>query len=158
MPEPLLELQNVTVRFGGFRALDEVSFSVAPHSVRVLIGPNGAGKSTLCDVIIGKVRAQRGRVFYKGKDISRAPEYKTVRGGICRKFQAPGILECLSVYDNLAVAVKGTKNWWRGLRTSLAEPERTRIGEVLELVGLSAKRDVLASVLAYGEKQWLETG
>lgn len=111
MPEPLLELRDVMVRFSGFRALDVVSFSVAPHTVRVLISPTKAGKSTLCDVIIGKVRAQRGRVFYKGKDIFRAPKYKIVRGGICREFQAPGILERLSVYDNLAVAVKGTKNW-----------------------------------------------
>lgn len=156
MPEILLELQDVTVSFDGFKALDNVSFSVAPKCIKVLIGPNGAGKSTLCDCIIGKVRAKAGKVFYKGRDVTRLPEYKLVRLGICRKFQAPGVLERLSVYDNLAVAVRQQKGWWQGLRTALSAEEKGRVEEVLGLTRLEKRQDVLAAALAHGEKQWLE--
>ena len=156
--ETLLELSDVSVSFDGFRALDGVSMRVAPQGVRVLIGPNGAGKSTLCDLIIGKVRSSGGRVRYRGRDITRTPEYRIVRRGILRKFQAPGVLGRLSVYDNLAVAAKEQKGWWHGLRTSLGGSERAKVDEVLGLVGLSAKRDSLAEGLAHGEKQWLEIG
>lgn len=158
MPDALLELKDVSVSFDGFKALSDVRFSVAPQSIKVLIGPNGAGKSTLCDCVIGKVRADTGNVFYKGRDITRLPEYEIVRQGICRKFQAPGVLDRLSVYENLAVAVKGAKSWWQGLRTSLGRAENARVDNVLELIGLNTKRNVLASSLAHGEKQWLEIG
>lgn len=156
--EALLELRDVSVSFDGFRALDAVNFSVAPRSLKVLIGPNGAGKSTLCDCVIGKVRAESGGVFYKGQDITRTPDYKIAQRGVLRKFQAPGVLGRLSVHDNLAVAVKEAKSWWRSLGASLSKTERARVEEVLELTGLSAKKDVLAASLAHGEKQWLEIG
>lgn len=157
MPE-LLSLQDVSVSFDGFKALSDVTFSVAPKSIKVLIGPNGAGKSTLCDCVIGKVRAKSGKIFYKGREITRLPEYKIVRRGICRKFQAPGVLEQLSVYDNLKVAVKKHKSWWQSLRTSLTLEEETRVQEVLELTRLKRRKDTPAALLAHGEKQWLEIG
>lgn len=131
MAEALLKLFDVSVSFDGFRALDGVSLSVPPQGVRVLIGPNGVGKSTLCDLIIGKVRASGGRVRYRGRgrDITRTPEYRIVRGGILRKFQAPGVLGRLSVYDNLAVAAKekrggGTGSARRSVRGSGLESTR----------------------------------
>ena len=93
MAPALLEVENVTVSFEGFKALDGVSLSMEANSVRVVIGPNGAGKSTLMDTIIGRVRPVAGRVLFKGADITRLPEYEIVRRGICRKFQTPGILE-----------------------------------------------------------------
>ncbi len=157
MPE-LLELHDVSVSFDGFKALSNVTFSVAPKSIKVLIGPNGAGKSTLCDCVIGKVRSKTGKIFYKGEEITRFPEYKIVRRGICRKFQAPGLLEQLSVYDNLRVAVKRSKSWWQGLRTALSSEEEARVEEVLRLTRLTRRKDVPAGLLAHGEKQWLEIG
>lgn len=158
MPEPLLNVKNVTVSFDGFKALNDVSFSINPLSIKVLIGPNGAGKSTLCDCVIGKIRADEGQVIYKGKDISKVAEYNINQAGICRKFQAPGVLERLSVFDNLAVSTRVNRSWHQNLRLNLSKIEKERVEEVLELVGLQDRRDIQASFLAHGEKQWLEIG
>lgn len=158
MAEALLELRDVTVEFDGFKALNNISFSIAPRTIKVLIGPNGAGKSTLCDCIIGKVRAKQGSIHYKGQDISELTEYKITQAGICRKFQAPGVLEQLSVYDNLAVATRQQRAWSQSLQLRLRPDERARVEEVLARIGLSDKRDSQAAYLAHGEKQWLEIG
>ena len=154
----LLDIKNLTVSFDGFKALNNVNFSVQPSSIRVLIGPNGAGKSTLCDCIIGKIRPSHGSITYLGKDISKLTEYKITQAGICRKFQAPGVLEYLSVYDNLAVASKQRKAWYQSLSLKSSAQETHRIQEILELINLTKRKDVLASTLAHGEKQWLEIG
>jgi urea transport system ATP-binding protein len=154
----LLKLENVTVSFDGFKALDNFNFSLDKGSIRVVIGPNGAGKSTMCDTVIGKVRPTLGKVIYNDKDISKTAEHTIVRQGICRKFQTPGVLENLSVADNLAVGVRKRKGWWINVRSRLTQQESNKVTEILELVGLSDKRDMLASQLAHGEKQWLEIG
>ncbi len=158
MSEPLLKVNNVSVSFDGFKALNNVSFAIEPLSIKVLIGPNGAGKSTLCDCIIGKIRADEGQVIYKGKDISKVAEYSINQAGICRKFQAPGVLERLTVLDNLAVSTRVKRSWHKNLRLNLSKTEKERVEEVLELVGLQDRRGIQASFLAHGEKQWLEIG
>jgi urea transport system ATP-binding protein len=155
---PLLQVQEITVTFEGFKALDRVSLSVCAASVQVLIGPNGAGKSTLMDAIIGRVHPVSGRILFKGEDIMRLPEYLVVRRGICRKFQTPGILPTLSVEDNIVVAVKRSRGWTRTLRRSIAAVEQQRVDEILELVMLADKRHLLAGHLPHGAKQWLEIG
>lgn len=154
----LLKLENITVSFDGFKALDDFNFSLDKGAIRVVIGPNGAGKSTMCDTVIGKVRPTLGKVIYNDKDISKTFEHTIVRQGICRKFQTPGVLENLSVEDNLAVGVRKRKGWWVNVRSGLTKDEANKVTEILELVGLSDKRDMLASQLAHGEKQWLEIG
>jgi urea transport system ATP-binding protein len=156
--EPLLELRDVTVDFDGFKALNNLSFSVQPNTIKVLIGPNGAGKSTLCDCVIGKVRASRGAVYYKGRDITHLTEHKITQAGICRKFQAPGVLENLSVFDNLVVAVRQQRQWFNSLHGHLSAVERQRVEDVLERISLERQRDVRASHLSHGAKQWLEIG
>lgn len=158
MTDALLELREVTVDFDGFKALDTLSFSVQPNTIKVLIGPNGAGKSTLCDCVIGKVRASRGAVYYKGRDITHLTEHKITQAGICRKFQAPGVLEHLSVFDNVVVAVRQQRQWFQSLHWHLTRNERQRIEDVLSRISLADKRDMQASHLAHGEKQWLEIG
>jgi urea transport system ATP-binding protein len=97
-------------------------------------------------------------VYYNNKDISKTREHSIVRLGICRKFQTPGILENLSVEDNLSVGVRKYKGWWASIRSSLSKTEISKVNEILELTGLSEKRDMLAAKLAHGEKQWLEIG
>jgi urea transport system ATP-binding protein len=156
--QKLLQLENITVSFDGFKALDNFNFSVDKGMIRVVIGPNGAGKSTMCDTVIGKVRPTQGKVIYNDKDISKTSEHNIVRLGICRKFQTPGVLENLSVEDNLAVGIRKRKGWWVNICSGLNNAEATKVNEILELVGLSEKRDMLASQLAHGEKQWLEIG
>jgi urea transport system ATP-binding protein len=158
MDTPLLSVENVTVSFEGFKALDNVSLAAVPTSIQVVIGPNGAGKSTLMDTIIGRVRPVRGRVMFKGADMARLPEYEIVRRGICRKFQTPGILPTLTVEENIAVAARRSRGWISAFRRSLSNAEQAHVDEVLEIIGLSGKRKMQAAHLAHGAKQWLEIG
>jgi urea transport system ATP-binding protein len=156
--EPLLAVDNVTVSYDGFKALDGLTLGVEAGAIHVLIGPNGAGKSTLLDTIIGRVRATSGRIMFKGEDVTRLPEQLIVRRGICRKFQTPGVLEALSVEDNLIVAATRERGSWQVLTRGRSAAERARVEEVLSVIRLGAKRSMLAANLAHGEKQWLEIG
>jgi urea transport system ATP-binding protein len=156
--QALLAVEDVTVSYDGFRALDGVSLAIEAGTIRVLVGPNGAGKSTLLDAIIGRVRPTEGRIVFKGEDLGGVPEHQIVRRGICRKFQAPGVLEALSIEDNLALAAKRDRRSWRALTPRPSSPERRRVSEVLAIVGLDAKRTDPAGSLSHGEKQWLEIG
>ena len=158
MEKAHLELDHVTVSFDGFKALNDLSFHVSSGGVKVLIGPNGSGKSTLLDAVIGKVHPSAGRILYKGNDITKVPAHKIAHMGIRRKFQAPGVLSNLSVYENLVVAVRESKGVFASMRWGLKTAERDRIEEVLEMIQLSERRDVLAAHLSHGEKQWLEIG
>jgi urea transport system ATP-binding protein len=154
----LLLVDCVTVSYDGYKALTDVTFTVEPGAVHVLIGPNGAGKSTLLDAIIGRVRPTSGRIVFKGEDISALPEYEIVRRGICRKFQTPGVLDALTVRENLAVAATHNRSALRALATFALNGSQARVDEVLETVGLSPKANFLAAHLSHGEKQWLEIG
>ena len=158
MTEPLLDVENLTVDFDGFKALEGMSLHLMPASVRVLIGPNGAGKSTLCDAIIGRVRPASGRVVFKGKNITSLPEYQIVRKGICRKFQTPGVLENLTVEENLALSARSRRECWRSFGWTLSGEARIRAEETLELIGLTEKGKQPAGALSHGQKQWLEIG
>jgi urea transport system ATP-binding protein len=154
----LLAVENVTVSFDGFKALNDLSFRLAAGACHVLVGPNGAGKSTLLDTIIGRVRPTSGRVMFKGEDLAHVPEYGIVRRGICRKFQTPGVLDYLTIEDNLRVAVTRNRGAWHALTAKTTPAERERIHEVLGIIGLADRRDDLAAELAHGNKQWLEIG
>ncbi|GGE07263.1 ABC transporter ATP-binding protein [Polymorphobacter glacialis] len=158
LPDRLLEVDGVTVDYDGFKALDGFSLTLDAGEIRVVIGPNGAGKSTLCDTIIGRVRPSAGRVLFRGQDISKLPEHRIAGLGICRKFQAPGVLASLSVADNLGIAAAIDKRWWRSFGFGTPPAEAERIAVILERIGLAGRRDVLAGTLAHGEKQWLEIG
>jgi urea transport system ATP-binding protein len=156
--EPILSVEGVTVRFSGYTALDDLSFALAPRSVQVLVGPNGAGKSTLLDAIIGRVRPVSGRILFKGADLAHVPEYAIVRRGICRKFQTPGVLDMLSIEDNLRVAAARNRSAWHALSAGPTAEERARVDHVLGIIGLGDRRESLAGELAHGMKQWLEIG
>ncbi|HUY13448.1 MAG TPA: urea ABC transporter ATP-binding protein UrtD [Terriglobia bacterium] len=158
MNQPLLRVENLTVSFEGFKALDRMCLALMPRTVRVLIGPNGAGKSTLLDAITGRVRPTAGEVVFKGENITRLDEHKIARRGICRKFQAPGILDNLTVYENLALAACPRREWWFNLTSNVTPAVRTQVEKVLNLIGLEEKMDSLAKHLAHGQKQWLEIG
>src|SRR5439155_25992244 len=109
VPETILHVQEVTVKFGGFKALNGLNFSLERGELRVVIGPNGAGKTTLLDVITGKVRPKSGRVVFQPNDrpsrtISAMPEEQIARLGIGRKFQTPNVFKSLSVLENLTLS------------------------------------------------------
>jgi urea transport system ATP-binding protein len=155
---PLLRIEHVTVDFDGFKALNDLDLTLKAGSLTVVIGPNGAGKSTMCDTVIGRVRATSGRILFRGEDISKMEENKIVGLGICRKFQTPGVLVGLSVYDNLLIAATKDRRWWANLRLKAQEDVRAKAEEVMAMVGLTERRDALAGLLSHGEKQWLEIG
>jgi len=155
---PLLRIENVTVDFDGFKALNDLDLTLQAGSLTVVIGPNGAGKSTMCDTVIGRVRPTEGRILFHGEDISRLSEDRIVGRGICRKFQTPGVLVGLSVFDNLLIAATRDRRWWRNLTFQAPKDVRERAEAVMETVGLVERRDALAGLLSHGEKQWLEIG
>jgi urea transport system ATP-binding protein len=163
VPEEILRVEEVTVRFGGFQALTELNFSMERGELRVVIGPNGAGKTTLLDVITGKVEPASGRVFFQPdgrppRDVTGLTQEEIARLGIGRKFQTPNVFKSLSVLENLKLALKSR----RGVLATLAAPftrdGRARVQQILEMVGLAGKASQPAGVLAHGEKQWLELG
>ena len=156
--EPMLRLENVTVDFDGFKAINDLSLSIAAGSMTVVIGPNGAGKSTMCDSIIGRVRPTSGRVLFHGEEIQHVVEHEIVAKGICRKFQTPGVLIGLSVIDNLMITAMGDRRWWKSFIKAGEEEARARAEDILARVGLTERRDALAGNLSHGEKQWLEIG
>ena len=145
-----LVVDSVSVVFGGFRALDDLSLAIDAGEVRGIIGPNGAGKTTLLDVISGITRPHSGRVVLdEGTDLTRASEAEIARAGVRRKFQKPSVFPALSVRENLEI----------GCGPDCPALERPRrIAEALAAAGLDAQADRLAGLLAHGEKQWLEIG
>jgi urea transport system ATP-binding protein len=154
---PLLRINNVTVDFSGFKALNGLDLTLIEGSLTAVIGPNGAGKSTMCDTIIGRVRPTAGQILFRGDDISKMPEHRIVARGICRKFQTPGVLVGLSVIDNLLIA-SGDRRWWRSFGLAADAKTRATAEEALAMIGLEGRREALAGELSHGEKQWLEIG
>jgi urea transport system ATP-binding protein len=154
----ILRVENITVSFSGFKALNGLNFAMQRGELRVVIGPNGAGKTTLLDVITGKVRPQSGRVLFNSREVTRLPEQTIARLGIGRKFQTPNIFKSLTVLENLTLSLKANRGVLATLSAAFARNGTGRVYEVLETVGLAAKAHTQAGILAHGEKQWLELG
>ena len=158
MTGKILEIENLTVSFDGFKALNQLNFSMDAGELRVIIGPNGAGKTTFLDIITGKVQPTEGRVLFKGKNLRNIPEYKISCLGIGRKFQTPRVYLNLTVSENLDLAVNGKKNVWSTLFGKASSAENRSVAGLLETVGLTAKANFPAALLSHGEKQRLEIG
>ena len=156
MTHPLLEIRKVTVSFEGFLALQSLSMKLQPGELRAVIGPNGAGKTTFLDVITGKVKPTKGDVLFKGKSLLGQREHRIARLGIGRKFQSPRVFENLSVYDNLALAVANPKKPFPLLLGSIQGLQIDRIKQLMNIINLQSRADVLAGSLSHGQKQWLE--
>ncbi|WP_207780159.1 urea ABC transporter ATP-binding protein UrtD [Pokkaliibacter plantistimulans] len=156
---PILYVEGVSVSFDGFKALNNLSLYINDGELRCIIGPNGAGKTTMMDVITGKTRPDQGQVYF-GQTINllALQEHEIARGGIGRKFQKPTVLETLSVYDNLELAMASNKGVWSCLLHTLNGEQRDRIAEVLHLIRLTAQARQQAGALSHGQKQWLEIG
>jgi urea transport system ATP-binding protein len=155
----LLYLDNVTVSFDGFKALNGLSLTVDAGEMRAIIGPNGAGKTTMMDVITGKTRPDGGEVYFEERiDLTRHDEAEIAELGIGRKFQKPTVFEFHTVRDNIELALRGDRGVFATLfhRADVAEAER--IDGILAKVGLAHLNDRLAGSLSHGQKQWLEIG
>lgn len=158
MNEAILEIQNLTVDFDGFRALNQLTFSMEPGELRVIIGPNGAGKTTFLDVITGKTQPTEGQVFFKGRNTRRLAEHQIARLGIGRKFQTPRVYLNLTPRENLELSCNTNKNVFSTLFSRPPKSDRQRLNHLLEITGLSVKGDIQAALLSHGEKQRLEIG
>ena len=154
-----LYIEDLTVSFDGSKALNELTLYVEPGELLCVIGPNGAGKTTMMDVITGKTRPDAGTVWF-GEDIDllKLTEAEIVAAGIARKFQKPTVFEQLTVFENLELASRGDRSFWKMLRARLTAGQQRRIDEVLQTIGLSAQRSAPARILSHGQKQWLEIG
>ncbi|MBN9642631.1 MAG: urea ABC transporter ATP-binding protein UrtD [Achromobacter sp.] len=154
----ILSVEDLTVSFDGFRAVDGLSLSVAQDELRVIIGPNGAGKTTLLDIICGKTRPSAGRVMFEGRDLVRVAEFDIVRAGVGRKFQTPSVYEDLTVLENFEISLPNAHGVLRSLRFRRTGEVRARIEAMAAQVFLADRLLEKAGRLSHGQKQWLEIG
>jgi urea transport system ATP-binding protein len=155
----ILYLEDVTVSFDGFKALNNLSLYIDDGELRCIIGPNGAGKTTMMDVVTGKTRPDSGSVFFgQTMDLTEMDEYEIARAGIGRKFQKPTVLPEHTVFENLELAMHTDKGVWRSLFHKLSAEQRDRIDAALDTVGLREHAARAAGLLSHGQKQWLEIG
>ena len=155
----ILYLEDVSVSFDGFKAINKLSLDIAPGELRCIIGPNGAGKTTMMDIITGKTRPDAGQVFFGSTiDLLRYREAEIAAMGIGRKFQKPTVFEHLSVFENLELALATDKRVRRSMVFRLTGEEKDRLGEVLQTIHLADSAARLAGNLSHGQKQWLEIG
>ena len=154
----VLVLENLTVGFDGFKAIDSLNLNVRKNELRVIIGPNGAGKTTLLDLICGKTKATGGSIKFNDVEMLGVPEHEIVRAGIGRKFQTPSIYENLSVFKNLEVSYPSGRSVLGALTFQCTPEIKHRINAIAEEIGLGEALAVDAGQLSHGQKQWLEIG
>jgi urea transport system ATP-binding protein len=153
-----LTIQQLSVSFDGFKAIDTLDLVLGKNELRVIIGPNGAGKTTLLDLICGKTRATSGTINFKGNELTQMREHEIVRAGVGRKFQTPSIYENLTVYENLEVSFPRGRTAFGALWFKRTKDVEERVQQVAAEVLLSDKLDQQAALLSHGQKQWLEIG
>jgi urea transport system ATP-binding protein len=154
-----LYLDDITVSFDGFRALNQLTLSINVGELRCIIGPNGAGKTTMMDVITGKTRPDAGSAHFGANiDLLRLRENDIAQIGIGRKFQKPTVYERLTVFQNLELAQSGDRSVRAGLFARLSSAQQDRIAQVLALIHLQDHARRTAGLLSHGQKQWLEIG
>ncbi len=154
-----LYLDDITVSFDGFRALNKLNLAVNVGELRCIIGPNGAGKTTMMDCITGKTRPDSGKAFFGSTiDLLRLTEPQIAQVGIGRKFQKPTVYEELSVFENLELALAGDRRVKASLFSRLTGVQLDHIGEILTTIHLKPDAQRTAGLLSHGQKQWLEIG
>lgn len=157
--DDLLYLSGVNKTFDGFKAINNLSLTLARGEMRAVIGPNGAGKSTMMDIITGKTRPDTGQVIFGAStDLTRMDEPAIAKLGIGRKFQKPTTFEYHTVWTNLLLALAGNRSPWFTLRARHQKSEDEKIEALLETIRLTDHRHRRAANLSHGQKQWLEIG
>jgi len=149
MAAPLLQTRDLSMHFGGVKAVRNVNFTLAEGELRCLIGPNCAGKSTFFKMLTGQLEPTHGQVRFRGQDISKAHAHEIARLGIGIKTQVPSVFDGLSVRDNI---------WLAASRQNSKERARRLVDEMLQRVGLVDAAERLVGQLAHGQRQWVELG
>lgn len=161
----MLELAHVTLRFGGVKALSDVSLQVHDDELVSLIGPNGAGKSSLLNCISGFYRYQQGDIRFGGEVLGGLSVHEVTRRGVVRTFQGTQLFTNLTVVDNLMVArharlgyhIGDAFLWWSRAKRAEAR-ERTAVEEVIEFLGIEPYRNATVGSLAYGIRKRVDLG
>jgi branched-chain amino acid transport system ATP-binding protein len=161
MPEPLLDVQDLGMRFGDFRALSSVALRIAPGALHTVIGPNGAGKTTLFNTLTGRLSPTEGRVAFAGQDVTRTPAHRRVHLGMARSFQVTNIFQDMTVAENLRLAVQAVQRrqpwvFWRGIGRHAEGAEK--VATLLATVGLAPRATARAGDLPHGGQRALEIG
>src|SRR6202041_3939850 len=149
MAAPLLQTRDLSMHFGGVKAVRNVNFSLAEGELRCLIGPNGAGKSTFFKMLTGQLQPTHGKVLFGGQDISNAHAHQIARLGMGIKTQVPSVFDGLTVRENI---------WLAASRLHSGERARSVVDEMLERIGLTGLAQRLVGQLAHGQRQWVEPG
>lgn len=156
---PVLEINDLTVSFDGFKAVNNLSTAVKKGDIHFFIGPNGAGKTTLLDAICGRVKPAAGNIIFRGRsDVTKLSEHEIVELGIGRKFQVPSVFNGITIYENMELAAVKVRSLYSSLFTRLSKEQNERIKAVLNTIGLYEDRYNFPAKLSHGQKQWLEIG
>ena len=154
----LLAIEDLTVSFDGFKAVDSLNLYVEKDELRVIIGPNGAGKTTVLDMICGKTKPTSGSIRFKNHELVGMAEHRIVREGVGRKFQTPSIYENLTVFENLEISYPKGRNVFGCVAFTCTPAVVDRIHKIAEEIGLKDYLDIEGAFLSHGQKQWLEIG
>src|SRR5881394_724705 len=148
----ILAIEDLTVSFDGFKAVDSLNLYLDKNELRVIIGPNGAGKTTVLDLICGRTRATTGSVKFKNQELTKMAEHQIVRAGVGRKFQTPSIYDNLTVFENLEISFPRGRTVFGALTFTRDAVVRDRVEEVAELIFLKDRLDMSAELLSHGQK------
>jgi urea transport system ATP-binding protein len=154
----LLAVEDLSVSFDGFKAVDSLNFYVEENQVHVVIGPNGAGKTTLLDMICGKTRPSAGSIRFKDMELAQMIEYQITRAGVGRKFQNPSVYEDLTVRENLDISSPDKRGLFTCLFSRRDKALEEEVERTAELIFLKDQLGLKAGLLSHGQKQWLEIG
>ena len=156
----LLEVNGINVTFDGFKAINNLSLSISNNELRAIIGPNGAGKTTFMDIVTGKTKPDSGTILWgqKNSSLLRMSEAQIVELGISRKFQKPTLIETQSVFENLLLSLKKSRNPIATLFYKMSPDDEKEITNIAIEVNLIENIGILAGQLSHGQKQWLEIG
>lgn len=154
----VLAIEDLTVSFDGFKAVDNLTMYIDKNELRVVIGPNGAGKTTVLDLICGKTKSTSGSIKFRNTELTKLSEHEIVRAGVGRKFQTPSIYENLSVYQNLEVSYPKGRGVWGSLFFKRSDEVVSQVKKIADEIMLTDFLDMEAALLSHGQKQWLEIG
>lgn len=158
MPDPILEVMELTKSFGAVTVSDGLVFSVKRGEVHALIGPNGAGKSTTIGQLAGEIRPDSGRIRFEGMDVTHMPSHKRALMGLQRSYQITSLFQEMTVEDNVAMAIQAQQGhsfqFWKQARRDMTLRQPARLA--LRRVGLAEKAKARVTKLAHGEQRQLE--
>lgn len=170
----LLKVEKISVTFDGFKAINNLSYSIEKSELKAIIGPNGAGKTTFMDIITGQTKPNEGKVLFGKREVwlESDQKYQTIWEenllsknesqiallGIGRKFQRPTVFELKSVFENLTISLKKNRNPFNVLFQKISNEEYEKIEKILNEINLDIEKNRVAGELSHGQKQWLEIG